>query len=126
MPRATARAEAARRLGKSQEGGPEAAAPTPPAPGIAARGEADRRQMAHAGEGDWPRLRGAPAAGLPLLGEGGERPPARPPGLSGGLETSQDRAQPEAGERWEGGQKERAVGKGLLEERRGHRAGSTG
>ena len=32
----------------------------------------------------------------------------------------------EPGERWEGGQKDRAVGKGLLEERRGHRAGRTG
>lgn len=40
VPRAKARAEAARRLGRSQEGGAESAAPPPPpAPGIEARGE---------------------------------------------------------------------------------------
>lgn len=54
--------------------------------------------MAHAGGGG--RLAAAPGCprrGLPLLGGGGgEQPPARPPGLSGGLETT-DRAQPGAG-----------------------------
>ena len=40
---------------------------------------------------------GCPRRGLPLLaGGGGEQPPARPPGLSGGLETA-DSAQPGAG-----------------------------
>ena len=54
--------------------------------------------MAHAGGGG--RLAAAPGCprrGLPLLaGGGGEQPPARPPGLSGGLETA-DSAQPGAG-----------------------------
>lgn len=54
--------------------------------------------MAHAGGGG--RLASAPGCprrGLPLLGGGGgEQPPARPPRLSGGLETA-DPAQPGAG-----------------------------
>lgn len=91
MPRAKARAEAARRLGRSQEGGAESAAPPTPA-GAWDRGprrEADRRQMAHAGGGG--RLASAPGCprrGLPLLGGGGgKQPPARPPWLPGGLKT---------------------------------------
>lgn len=70
------------------------------------RREADRRQMAHAGGGG--RLASAPGCprrGLLLLGGGGgEQPPARPPRLSGGLETA-DHAQPRS-RREGGGQKE--------------------
>ena len=65
---------------------------------------------------------GCPRRGLPLLGGGdGEQSPARPPRLSGGLETA-DRAQPGSRER-EGADKRSTVGKGLLEDTRGHRAG---
>lgn len=104
--------------------GPKQQLPTPA--GAWDRGprrEAGRRQMAHArGGGRLAAAPGCPRRGLPLLGGGGgEQPPARPPGLSGGLETA-DRAQPGARREGRGGPKERAVGKGLLEERRGHRA----
>lgn len=88
VPWATARAEASRRRGPSQEGGAESAAPPTPA-GAWDRGprrEADRRQMAHAGGGGrlaWAP--GCPRRGLPLLGGGEEHSPrlARPGSLGG-------------------------------------------
>lgn len=122
MPRATARAEAARRLGK--EPGRRArssSSPPPPAPwDRGPRREADRRQMAHAGEAIGRGSEGAPAAGCCLsLGGGGEQPPkARHSGSLGGwrLRIVPSR---EPGRGGRGGQKERAVREGLLEGKEG-------
>lgn len=108
--------------------GRSSSSPPPPAPGIAARGErlTGGRWHTLGDGGDWPRLRGAPAAGCLSEGEGAETSPRLAlPGSLGGwrLRIVPSR---EPGERGRGGPKERAVGKGLLEERRGHREARTG